>query len=689
MHDSSGRTGSRFDLLLLTLITLLAAFLRFYRLDATPPGFHYDEAYEALEAWRVMTVSGYHPVFFSGNFGVEPLFVYLTSIAFRIFGADPQVMRGVAALIGTLTVPLIYGLGRELVAWRVGAAAATPLFAALVLAIMRWHILFSRVGIEPILVPLELTIILWAFWRGMRTRSPVSWAVAGAVTGLGLYTYPAGRLFPLVMLGLLALVALQRRDLLRTNLRGVLIAGVVGALVITPIAWHWFQHPDQFLLRTSQIAAGVGDTPESGPVSSIVPTLAMFNFRGDLDPRNNIPGAPALDVLMSIPFFIGILVALRGWRQPIWTGLLLTLGVMLLPTLLSEFAPHFRRALGATPVVAVLCGVGLGAILGRTTDGKRPATPIPWRVEAAGADPVEAAQRMAQLQQLGRATVVAAIIAGSAVLSITGYFAKWARDPALFYAYDEGLWQIGAYGLAHPADAALLVTPRSAGDMTLAFAWRDGPSARYFDGRHAVLIPAGVFAGERADYVIIEHEDFRSAGLLTELFPAAQETAVFDDRTGAPYARVLTVPGGAAMARTPQHAADVRWPEFDLQGYDLNLETYKPGEIVYLQLWWAVKGAPATDWTVFTHIIGPPGADGATQWAGSDAQPGQGSLPTTAWRPGDLILDEYQILLPENIPPGEYQIEVGLYNSATGGVRAQTIEPDGADHIILGTINVE
>ena len=112
MHDSSGRTAIRFDLLLLTLITLLAAFLRFYRLDAIPPGFHYDEAYEALEAWRVMTVPGYHPIFFPGNFGVEPLFVYLTSIAFRAFGADPQVMRGVAALLGTLTIPLIYGLGQ-------------------------------------------------------------------------------------------------------------------------------------------------------------------------------------------------------------------------------------------------------------------------------------------------------------------------------------------------------------------------------------------------------------------------------------------------------------------------------------------------------------------------------------------------------------------------------------------------
>ena len=73
----------------LLLITALAAFLRFWQLDRIPPGFHYDEAYEALEAWRVLTQRGYHPIFFPGNFGVEPMFVYLTSLAFRLFGETP------------------------------------------------------------------------------------------------------------------------------------------------------------------------------------------------------------------------------------------------------------------------------------------------------------------------------------------------------------------------------------------------------------------------------------------------------------------------------------------------------------------------------------------------------------------------------------------------------------------------
>lgn len=136
------------------------------------------------------------------------------------------------------------------------------------------------------------------------------------------------------------------------------------------------------------------------------------------------------------------------------------------------------------------------------------------------------------------------------------------------------------------------------------------------------------------------------------------------------------------------HPVDARWPDIELVGYDLDRPAYKPGEIVYLQLWWRATGQPETDWTVFTHVIGEPNPDGGVVWAGKDARPGQGSIPTTAWRPGDLILDEYQIALPAEMPAGEYQIEVGLYDPAAGGARAQTIEPPGHDHVILGEIVV-
>jgi hypothetical protein len=92
---------------------------------------------------------------------------------------------------------------------------------------------------------------------------------------------------------------------------------------------------------------------------------------------------------------------------------------------------------------------------------------------------------------------------------------------------------------------------------------------------------------------------------------------------------------------------------------------------------------------VFTHVLGGPKADGSTVWAGLDAPPGQGSVPTRTWAAGDLVLDEYQIALPGDIPAGSYQIEVGLYDLDAQGRRLEMSEPRGQDRWILGIVQVK
>jgi hypothetical protein len=312
----------------------------------------------------------------------------------------------------------------------------------------------------------------------------------------------------------------------------------------------------------------------------------------------------------------------------------------------------------------MLCGVGLAVILGRPG--------------------------LSRLRRLGGIAIVGAILLGSTILSTTAYFNRWGQSPDLYYAYDQGLWEIGQYVSGLPADETVLLTPRPASDATLAFAWREGRPVRHFDGRHAVLIPSSdLAAGKAVDYVVIEHEDFRGTQLLRELFPKAREVKTFEDPNGNVYARVLRVQGPTSPVRHPQYPAAGSWPGVQLVGYDLNAEgIYKPGNVVYLQLWWQVEDAISADLTVFTHLLGPVKADGSTVWAGHDARPGNGSLPTMAWAPGDLVLDEYQLPLPDDLPAGEYLIEIGLYDPAAGGSRVEMTSPAGQDHLILGKVQV-
>ena len=753
----------------LALIVAVAAGLRFWRLDATPPGFHYDEAYEALEAWRVLTQPGYHPIFFPGNFGVEPMFIYLTSLAFRLFGETPAVMRGVAAAVGTATVLAVYGLGRELARNDRRFPMAASWLAALALAVMRWHIIFSRVGIEPILVPLFLTLILWAFWRAWRTGSMIAWAAAGLATGLGLYIYPAARLLPIIFATLSLLVfALARRradkpaadEALRLPAprwaRGLIVAWLAAGLIALPMAWNWLRHPDQLLLRSSQIAVGPSGAAAGSPTQNLLASLGMFSVQGDRDPRSNVPGMPAFDLLISVPFMIGAGLAAWRWKRPVFASLLLAGLLMLAPTVFSEDAPHFRRAVGKTPVAALLIGLGLAAILGwrgdaalrqaqdtarslslskrqqaqdaarslslskrqqaqdatrplslskrrQAQDATRPLSLskrrqaqdaalrqaqgayVPWQLRESGWDPAVLAQRMERLAGWGRGVVVAALLAGSAAYGATAYFDIWGRSNALFYAYDQGLWEIGHYVLDLPAGTPVYLSPRPPTDMTLAFAWRAGPDVRRFDGRHAFVASQ---TGRPAVYIIIDYEDYRGARLLRDLYPDAAEIETFRDRNGAVYARAFQVENPAQLARQPQVALAARWPGISLIGYDIDRTSFAPGTKIFLQLWWRAEASSLDDWTVFTHVLGPARADGSAVWAGLDAAPGQGSAPTRAWVAGDLILDEYQIALPADAPPDEYQLELGLYRPQADGRRLELIQPAGQDHLIIGTVQV-
>jgi len=63
--------------------------------------------------------------------------------------------------------------------------------------------------------------------------------------------------------------------------------------------------------------------------------------------------------------------------------------------------------------------------------------------------------------------------------------------------------------------------------------------------------------------------------------------------------------------------------------------------------------------------------------ASIDTQPGYGFLPTSLWRPGELISDRYTLRLPEGTPPrNDYQIEVILYDAATLAGIGQYLHPN-------------
>jgi hypothetical protein len=81
-----------------------------------------------------------------------------------------------------------------------------------------------------------------------------------------------------------------------------------------------------------------------------------------------------------------------------------------------------------------------------------------------------------------------------------------------------------------------------------------------------------------------------------------------------------------------------------------------------LGLAWEATGTTETAYRVFVHLLD----DAGNIVAQSDSEPAAGSYPTTAWLPGDIIVDQHTIVLPADLPSGDYALVTGLYDPRTG-----------------------
>jgi hypothetical protein len=87
---------------------------------------------------------------------------------------------------------------------------------------------------------------------------------------------------------------------------------------------------------------------------------------------------------------------------------------------------------------------------------------------------------------------------------------------------------------------------------------------------------------------------------------------------------------------------------------------------------------------VFAHLI----CDGGRVIAQRDAVPGNGLFPVEGWEPGKLVRDQFALLLPAELPAGEYEIQVGIYND-TSGQRYSVTGPEGGPYVVVKRYTVE
>ena len=353
---------------LLILILLVAAFFRLHLLDTIPPALFHDEAVNGLDVLNLLRTREI-PLFFADNNGREPLLIYLQAVAVALFGSRDLSLRLVSAYSGLLTVAITGGVVKSLFAQRPSSFHVMAL-AMLVIAVSYWHVHFSRIAFRAILMLPLVTCMLWFFWRGWQGRRWQNFAAAGVLMGLSFYTYIPARIAPLIIVGTLAIDAFDQHQKgnkffpQKSLLKGTLLLFLIAALIVAPLALYYLTHQDDFGARSQQVSifAASTETGQSLPVVFLRQTwetMRMFVDKGHHYPALNLPYRPALDWLTAGGFIVGVLLAFYRWRQVVYPFLLLWLGVMLLPTILSNEGAHPLRALGAIVPAAVLAALGL------------------------------------------------------------------------------------------------------------------------------------------------------------------------------------------------------------------------------------------------------------------------------------------------------------------------------------------
>jgi hypothetical protein len=125
--------------------------------------------------------------------------------------------------------------------------------------------------------------------------------------------------------------------------------------------------------------------------------------------------------------------------------------------------------------------------------------------------------------------------------------------------------------------------------------------------------------------------------------------------------------------------------KIELNGYNLSSKKLKPGEQLALTSYWSALESMTTDYTIFVQILNSSGV----LIAQSDGQPVNGGYPTSLWQKDEFVVDRKALQLPPNLPEGEYQLVIGLYEwPSLNRLPARSVSGEG-NSASLTTISVD
>lgn len=586
-------------------ILLVAAFLRFQGITDMSTVVVYDEAAYALDAQNLLENPRLTP-FFENNYGRESLWMYLLAPMLTGLGMEPVTLRIAGAFMGVLTIAASYRLTREVFRWRwAGFWAATGL------AVLYWHVHLSHIGFRAILYPLVGAIAFTALLRAYRLNR--GWIFSGVLFGVLFYTYIGARVWLGIGIGLMLIWALLDQSRRRGALRAFLSTGIVCA----PLAIYLITQGDTASARVQDVAI----RSSSEFLSNLQGWLNGLFFSGDPYFVHNSPLRPVFDLPLALLFIVGS-IALGWTARKGWIALLVyaMAGGALIPALLSSGAPHFLRGIGLVIPLALI--MGAGAV---------------WIIQHA--------------PRMGTVIVPGLLIwAGIHTAQDFNAFAPTFSD----YLPEEQALFNGINALsAFDTNEAIYFMPLRYDYPLIAFqrdeigerdwgAFDPGYCLVYIQADSALYLSLPPLSEFHRDQLMRYGQVKTVSTTDTVLYRVEPDARLWNITDEAIF-------GGIAGIRLIN----------DLP------ELVRPGETLQVDLAVRALEPLAFPLGAFIHLYGDPTPyDGGRLWS-NDTRMLCEPFPADQWRADEVIIQSYEVIIPEDTPSGMYQIALGMMNADT------------------------
>lgn len=353
----------RYELLGVGLITLLGFVLRFYRLGEVPRVVNGDEGRIGVAALSTISPPYANPFALWENFGA--LYLQGINYAFNLFGVSSFSLRLLPAIGGTLAIPALYLLARQIFGHRVA------LIAAALIAISHTQIHFSRtVAVAYIqgtwLIPLELYFLL----SGLIKRSSWRTAIGGVLLAIHFNVYLDSQIVVALILIYMLVAFLFLRPWFKPALQQAFVFwGAFGIMILPELVYIW-QQPGEFLNRINkdgtiqsgwlaQTMASTGHGAAQLLVERIIHVFLSVIYYPSVDFYGS--PVPMLSLISAMLFLLGLGIAFWKTGSPnflllngyFWAGIF-AIGIFSTPP-----ASDTYRVLMVLPAVLLMAAIGL------------------------------------------------------------------------------------------------------------------------------------------------------------------------------------------------------------------------------------------------------------------------------------------------------------------------------------------